>query len=436
MKRVYKLLVTLKNNDLLKTYNNSIDNLEHLKLSLLDGKSEIDDKIIDLVADSKYMEVSQLTSIPIMIQEVIEEINNQILCKSIAISDNIDLAAETEDSVSQSNNVNTNNKDFGNASLEIEKEIKGSKLVSSIEDEAICVSTMNDLRVGVKILHRTLGVGEVVDIEDSLYGGCKMLCVLFNGEIEARKFNLAVDTLRRHFVIDVDKENSEPIYEYKNIVSSVKGLKIGAKLMHTIFGIGEILNIEDNEITNSKILTVKFEKEIEPKRFNCSSEVLKKYFGIDTADVVNIEENNSINKIIEPKNSVINQTVSSSKNRKKGCNLYTSLDYFTFKKPYKIRVFDEETSVKNWSQAAQVLFKYLYNKDSAAFMNLREVKNEKGFANKRHKLRRPIEISENLYFEGNKSASDCLKMMSSVSEQFLDVLVKDVRKNVELFIQE
>ena len=47
MKRVYKLLETLRDNGLSKTYSNSIDNLGHLKVSLLNAKNEIDDKIID-----------------------------------------------------------------------------------------------------------------------------------------------------------------------------------------------------------------------------------------------------------------------------------------------------------------------------------------------------------------------------------------------------
>lgn len=106
MKRIYKLLVTLKDSGLSKTYNNSIDSLEHLKLSLSDVKNEIDDKIIDLIVDSKYIEVNQLTSIPIMIQEVISEINSQILSKFSSVLDNIDIDLVHEQGPSQSNKVN------------------------------------------------------------------------------------------------------------------------------------------------------------------------------------------------------------------------------------------------------------------------------------------------------------------------------------------
>ena len=258
-----------------------------MKVSLLNAKNEIDDKIIDLVADSKYVEVSQLTSIPIMIQEVITEIDNQILSKSIFVSDNIDLV--TEHNLSQSDNVNTSNKDFENISLEGEKEVKESKLVAPSKSEDDCVSTMSDLRVGAKILHRTLGIGDILEIQKGTNGYCDRILIKFKGDSEPRVFTCMPATLSRHFVMSVEEDKTDEVLEYKNIVTSTKGLKIGAKLMHKLFGLGEVLSLEYNEKEDTKILTVQFENEENPKKFSCTDKILEKYFGIGQVEKENIE---------------------------------------------------------------------------------------------------------------------------------------------------
>lgn len=302
MKRVYKLLATIKDNGLSKTYNNSIDNLEHLKLTLLDGKNEIDDKIIDLVADSKYIEVSQLTSIPNMIQEVISEINNQILTKSVI---------ETEHSLSQSNEVNMSNKDFENISSE--KKIEESKFMTSSMSEDSCVSTMRDLCVGAKILHRTLGIGDILEIQKGTNGYCDRIVIKFNSDMESRVFNCMPATLSRHFVIDVDEDtendNGETVYDYKGFITSIKGLKVGANLYHNLFGIGQILSLEDG-VNNTKVLNIQFKNEEKPKKFSCTPEILSKYFGIKDSekllDLEKVEKQSKVN---------IDNTIEDSRNQ-------------------------------------------------------------------------------------------------------------------------
>ena len=303
------------------------------------------------------------------------------------------------------------------------------KSISSLRDTLISAKDeVNDEVMRLILEDKHLEIGKLGPIPSMCLEIADKLNVLLNVEnkgisfsesnIENKVEEKVEEKIEKPFgeVVNVSKNvEEEEIYEYNSIVTTIKGIKVGAKLLHKAFGVGEVLSLEDNEKSNTKLLSIKFADEEKPKKFTCSEEILSKYFGIETVE-----------KSIENKGNYI----------EKGYNLYTSMDYFTFKKPYKIKIFGEETDVKNWGQAAQVLFRYLYNRDTVAFLNVREVKGKRGFSNKKYELRRPIEITNDLYFEGNKSASDCLKTMSSISEQFLDVLVKDVRKNVELFIRE
>lgn len=300
LKRVYKLLETLRDNGLSKTYSNSIDNLGHLKVSLLNAKNEIDDKIIDLVADSKYVEVSQLTSIPIMIQEVITEIDNQILSKSIFLSDNADLVTEhnlsKSNKVDTSDKVNRSDKDFENISLEQEKVVKS---IAPTISEDTCVSTMSDLRAGAKILHRTLGIGSILEIQKGTNGYCDKIVIKFNSDNEPRVFSCMPATLRSHFVMDIAEDNTDKVLEYKNIITSRDGLKVGAKLTHKLFGVGEILSLEYKDKEKTDILTVKFENEELPKKFSCSPEILSKYFGISSSEKVEKQSKVNIEDTID-----------------------------------------------------------------------------------------------------------------------------------------
>ena len=76
-----------------------------------------------------------------------------------------------------------------------------------------------------------------------------------------------------------DKSDEDTALEYSGIITSVKGLKIGAKVVHKSFGIGKVVSIEERQNNGYKILKVNFDSCGE-KPFNCTPEILAKYFDI------------------------------------------------------------------------------------------------------------------------------------------------------------
>lgn len=77
----------------------------------------------------------------------------------------------------------------------------------------------------------------------------------------------------------------EDLLPYKDIITSVKGLKVGSKVTHISFGVGEIKSFVEKD--GRILMTVLFE--CGEKLFNCTDDVLSKYMGItgnsDTNDV-------------------------------------------------------------------------------------------------------------------------------------------------------
>ena len=234
---------------------------------------------------------------------------------------------------------------------------------------------------------------EVVEILDSLIPGVA----------EEVVDNKVVDN--KVFENIIDDNSEDEISELNGVITSIKGLKIGAKLLHNTFGIGEVIGFENDK--DDKIVKIKFESGERP--FKCNSTVLSKYFNLDC-------------------------TVENIKSKEKGYNLYTNSEFFRHKKPYKIKIFDESFEVTNWVEVPQVLFRYLYLKDSNTFLSLKEVENDKLFSKNKTKFRRPHKVYGDLFFEGDRHVIDIIKTMSSLSEKYLNVLNKDVRKNVELFV--
>ena len=206
-------------------------------------------------------------------------------------------------------------------------------------------------------------------------------------------------------------EVEEKVLEYSGIITSVKGLKKGANISHNVFGVGKIVSIEN------KILKVNFDSCGE-KPFNCTPEILEKYFSLIDKNNANEQENINFN----PKG--------------KGYNLYTSFNFFIGKKPYKIKIFDRNFYAKSWSETAVVLFRYIYDENKEAFCKFREVIENKGFSVNPDELRRPSLVRGNIYYEANRSAIDTLTIMSSIADQYADITNKPMRKNIELFIKE
>lgn len=316
MEKLQNLLTTLELNGLNKTYSNAIKSISLLRDTLIAAKDEVDNEILNLMSDGKYLELSRLAPIPSMCSEVVELFNSLIEKSSITvivdeseekhieevgiIEQDKTVEIEVKSEGIEQNKVNDIVVETSEIVQEVEEKSLNKKVQKKLQFDNDCVHYMNEIDIGSKIMHKTLGVGYVMDIEDSYRGGVRQLIVLFNNEHEPRRFSFAPDTLKRHFFIEVDENISEDIYEYKGIVTCITGLKVGAKILHKSFGIGEILGIEDNEKTNSKVLSVKFEKEEKPKKFSCNSEVLLKYFGIkeeNKSDLMESEDENIGNEV-------------------------------------------------------------------------------------------------------------------------------------------
>ena len=187
--------------------------------------------------------------------------------------------------------------------------------------------------------------------------------------------------------------------------------------MHKIYGLGKVVSLEDTQNGNGKVLRVMFDSCGE-KPFSCTSEILSKYFDIAyTEDDAN-EENINLS------------------HKGKNYNLYTSFNFFIGKKPYKIKIFDRNFYAKSWSEAAVVLFRYIYDENKEAFCKFREVIENKGFSVNSAELRRPLLVRDDIYYEANRSAIDTLTIMSSIADQYGNIINKPMRKNVELFIKE
>lgn len=118
----------------------------------------------------------------------------------------------------------------------------------------------------------------------------------------------------------------------------------------------------------------------------------------------------------------------------KGYNLYTDLEFFTSKKPCKIKILDKVFYYNNWIKAAVILFRELYNKN--VFLNgmVENVYFAKGKENAAS-FRGSLLIVDGIYFNGHKSSVDILRVMIKMSEKYSGVNQKDVRRNVEIYLR-
>ena len=266
----------------------------------------------------------------------------------------------------------------------------------------ICSAFYEDFNKVVKIENSEF-LEEKIDIEDK-------------EETMAVCSDISIATKLSENVVD-ENSGKEDILEYSGIITSRKGLKKGAQVMHKIYGLGKVVSLEDTQNGNGKVLRVMFDSCGE-KPFSCTSEILSKYFDIEyTEDDAN-EENINLS------------------HKGKSYNLYTSFNYFIGKKPYKIKIFDRNFYAKSWSEAAVVLFRYIYDENKEAFCKFREVIENKGFSVNSDELRRPLLVRGDIYYEANRSAIDTLTIMSSIAEQYGNIINKPMRKDVELFIKD
>ena len=102
---------------------------------------------------------------------------------------------------------------------------------------------------------------------------------------------------------------AEENLKYSGILTSIKGLKKGAQVVHKSFGIGKIVSLEDNPTGENKILKVNFDSCGE-KPFSCSAEILEKYFDISISEeeskrVYNSEIEGSLKILFEKVEDII-----------------------------------------------------------------------------------------------------------------------------------
>lgn len=120
---------------------------------------------------------------------------------------------------------------------------------------------------------------------------------LLNGFVEDVKLNDEVKSIEVTRVEKVEEEEKvieNKTLQYSGIITSVKGLKVGAQVIHKTFGIGKIVGLENSNNGDGKILKVNFDSCGE-KPFNCTPEILEKYFDItDKEEKVEKERNYDI----------------------------------------------------------------------------------------------------------------------------------------------
>lgn len=219
--------------------------------------------------------------------------------------------------------------------------------------------------------------------------------------------------------IDVQHENTE---ELKGFLTSVDGLRVGAQLIHNTYGLGKILSIEDGKNTDIKTMIVKFEDG--ERKFNCTQEVLDKYFVSDDS----VKSDRLLKK--EAKLAEMGEVAS------QGYNLYTNPDFFRYLKPISVSIFGTKVNVTSWRDVCQTILTVLYKKDENIAKASMLKYSSTFFSENANKLRAPLQIGENAFCEGHGSSEYLIKGIASVAEDFLNVYNKDVRRNILIFLKQ
>ena len=119
---------------------------------------------------------------------------------------------------------------------------------------------------------------------------------LLNDFVEEVKIGKEIKSIKSKKVEIEEKPSETNILQYSGIITSVKGLRIGAQVVHKSFGVGKVISLEDTQNGNGKVLRVLFDSCGE-KPFSCTPEILAKYFDItdkdDNKEDNNKEDNNS-----------------------------------------------------------------------------------------------------------------------------------------------
>jgi len=458
MDKLSNLLNILKGSKLNKSYDRIITDLVDIKSALSVVNEEVNDAILVLLSEGKYEEVNKLTSIPAVSANVMIRIENLLN----GFVDDVKIDEEVKSvEVSKVEKVQNEEKVTENKTLQY------SGIITSVKG----------LKVGAKVTHKTFGIGKIISLEDMNNGNGKLLKVNFDSCGE-KPFNCTPEILEKYFGItekedESSKEGNLEIPE--NLINLFRKIE-GIILRQDMKIVKEEMSVYNKYILNGRVLftisstnkalkmcfNIPYGKMVDTK--NLLEDVSKKghhgigpyrlkideqtsfidienfakqtysYYKMHLESLLNSVSNNNIKN--EPIKEEVVKKVSNSQSKEKGYNLYTHPNFFKSTKLKKIRIFGEDTEVTHWTDAIVILLKYLYLKDSNAFLNLREMKKNRMFSTSSDNLRRPLKIVDDLYLEGDKYPTDFVVIMASISEQYLNVFNKDVRKNVEFFIKE
>ena len=409
MDKLYNFLKVLEENKVVKSYQRLRDGLGYLKVSLSNVDEEVKDIIMTLAIDGKYDEISEFTKLPLMSKGIVSN---------------------------------------------IEAVLNGEYVPDAIKPEL----SNNGVRTGLivknskQVEHQDYGIGTIVGVIAQKDSNLKLLRVMFDcGE---KQFECSDDVLVNNFGIDLSnlKDSSDiksgSSVESNNLIN-INDLEIGMVVRHIppipskSFGIGRVVNIENRDNSNIKLVTVLFD--CGEKTFQGNNYTLSTYFEIvsDTSfmnnEFIKSDElllNNNECVYISKENTKTNTSElnneSVSINSDEGYSLYTNPEFFIGKKPLKVRIFDEEKEVETWTDLCLELYDYLLAMNKRVFY---EVTDEiQGFGSLSQFMSNPIQIRRDLYFN-RAGTKGMIKQMYYVSEKFSKHIEQDICENVRLFIK-
>ena len=149
-----------------------------------------------------------------------------------------------------------------------------TKVMTDLADIKSALSVVNE-EVNDAILG-LLSEGRYEDVNKltSIPAMSSNVVVELEGLLNGFLFEKTVKSIEKENVVKEDKVSEEPkkeekILEYSGIITSKSGLKKGAKVMHKIYGLGEVVNMEDSK--DGKVLRVFFSSCCRCKCFFCSA---------------------------------------------------------------------------------------------------------------------------------------------------------------------
>ena len=224
-------------------------------------------------------------------------------------------------------------------------------------------------------------------------------------------------------------EQAEDVEELQDYITSVDGIRVGAKIIHKVFGLGTIKEIVENKDSgiDNKVIHIAF-ADCE-KSFVCSQDILEKFFEIDSA-----EGNDRLGKKVQRKVEKFKRVGEIDGTK---YNLYTRPDFFTFYKPTTLSIFEISFVVDSWVAVIKVFLNYLYEADNKRLIQTVLNKTKLPCSKDKNSFRYAIELGDSGYFvEGRRSAEDIVRNLAIVAENFLDVFNKDVRRGTYIYLRQ